>query len=345
MGDTIRTARIVFAAALVVGSVAACTRNGPPAPVEVKGSQNYGRASSLASVSRPVESGAIVVQRGDTLNGLARRHNVAAHDLIETNHLRAPYALQVGQRLSLPRAHESATRVVETQPAAVDHAPVGSAPPAVPAGRVESAPIAPISSAPVATPPSATAAAVTAEPVRTASVPRATEPVSEARAIEAPSHAAPTASLSERQIAAVEPASVAMPARAGRGFQWPVRGRVVSDFGPKGGGLHNDGINIAATRGTPIRAAESGVVVYAGNELRGFGNLVLLRHADGWMTAYGHADDLTVQRGDQVRRGQVIGKVGATGNVSTPQIHFEIRRGSRPVNPREHLVSESASAE
>jgi murein DD-endopeptidase MepM/ murein hydrolase activator NlpD len=144
---------------------------------------------------------------------------------------------------------------------------------------------------------------------------------------------------------AVEPAAVTVPPRAGRAFVWPVRGRVVSDYGPKGGGLHNDGINIAAAQGTPIRAAESGVVVYAGNELRGFGNLILLQHADGWMTTYAHADEIVVQRGEQVRRGQVIGKVGATGNVTSPQVHFEIRRGSRAVNPHEHLASETASAD
>jgi murein DD-endopeptidase MepM/ murein hydrolase activator NlpD len=116
-----------------------------------------------------------------------------------------------------------------------------------------------------------------------------------------------------------------------------VQGRIVSDFGPKPGGLHNDGINISAARGAPIHAAENGVVVYAGNELRGFGNLLLVRHADGWVTAYGHCDQLLVRRGQQVRRGQAIARVGSTGNVRTPQLHFEVRRGTRPVNPNEFL--------
>ncbi|HEX2116844.1 MAG TPA: M23 family metallopeptidase [Alphaproteobacteria bacterium] len=344
MGDIIRIVKVVVLAALAAGSVAACTRNGPPAPVEVKGSQHYGRATSMAATAT---GGAIVVQRGDTLYALARKHNVPPQTLIAANDLRAPYTLHVGQRLSLPGAPVPATRVVETRPAASEPLPAGSIPPAVPAGRVESTPLAPISSTPVS---SAPATSTVAEPARPAPVAMQTSEPARANVAahaaepQAPTQIAPTGSLSEH-VAAVEPASVTLPARAGRGFQWPVRGRVVSDFGPKGGGLHNDGINIAASRGTPIRAAESGVVVYAGNELRGFGNLVLLRHADGWMTAYGHADELTVQRGDQVRRGQVIGRVGATGNVTSPQIHFEIRRGSRPVNPRDHLVSESASAE
>jgi murein DD-endopeptidase MepM/ murein hydrolase activator NlpD len=119
---------------------------------------------------------------------------------------------------------------------------------------------------------------------------------------------------------------------------------VVSDFGSKPGGLQNDGINIAAPRGTAIRAAEAGVVVYAGNELRGFGNLLLVKHRDGWVTAYAHAEELLVRRGEQVKRGQVIAKVGATGNVSSPQLHFEVRKGSRPLNPRDYLGPQTASA-
>ena len=115
-------------------------------------------------------------------------------------------------------------------------------------------------------------------------------------------------------------------------------------FGPQGGGLHNDGINIAAPRGTPVHAAENGVVVYAGNELPGFGNLLILRHSDGWMTAYGHNDAIRVRRGETVRRGQVISTVGQTGGVTTPQLHFEIRRGSDPVDPSRYLATSSTAS-
>ena len=131
--------------------------------------------------------------------------------------------------------------------------------------------------------------------------------------------------------------------RAGSRFLWPLEGKLLSSFGPKKGGLHNDGINIAAARGTPVRAAENGVVAYAGNELKGFGNLILVRHDGGWVTAYAHAEEITAQRGDQVRRGQVLGKVGQTGNVASPQLHFEIRRGTRAVDPRELLSGGAAS--
>jgi murein DD-endopeptidase MepM/ murein hydrolase activator NlpD len=122
-----------------------------------------------------------------------------------------------------------------------------------------------------------------------------------------------------------------------RGFMWPLRGKVISNFGPKTKGLHNDGINIAAPRGAPVRAAEGGVVAYAGNELRGFGNLLLLKHKNGWVTAYAHNDKLLVNRGDTVGKGQIIARVGSTGAVASPQLHFEIRRGKRAIDPKKHL--------
>jgi murein DD-endopeptidase MepM/ murein hydrolase activator NlpD len=121
-------------------------------------------------------------------------------------------------------------------------------------------------------------------------------------------------------------------------FAWPVQGKVISTFGPKPEGLNNDGINIAAPRGAPVLAAENGVVVYAGNEIPGFGNLVLLRHADGWATAYAHNETLLVEKGDRVARGQQIARVGATGSVSEPQSHFEIRKGNEPVDPVPYLA-------
>jgi murein DD-endopeptidase MepM/ murein hydrolase activator NlpD len=125
-------------------------------------------------------------------------------------------------------------------------------------------------------------------------------------------------------------------------FFWPVNGKVISPFGPKDGGQHNDGINIAAPLGTPVKAAENGVVVYAGNELRGFGNLLLIRHADGWVSAYAHCDTLLVKRGSQVRRGQVIARVGQTGNVDSPQLHFELRKGAQAVDPMTELAPQGA---
>jgi murein DD-endopeptidase MepM/ murein hydrolase activator NlpD len=112
-----------------------------------------------------------------------------------------------------------------------------------------------------------------------------------------------------------------------------VQGRLISQYGAGGNGERNDGINIAADRGTPFRAAAAGEVTYVGNELRGFGNLLLIRHDNGYVTAYAHADRITVARGQRVEAGQFVGYLGATGDVREPQLHFEIRRGTQPVNP------------
>jgi murein DD-endopeptidase MepM/ murein hydrolase activator NlpD len=120
-------------------------------------------------------------------------------------------------------------------------------------------------------------------------------------------------------------------------FRWPVNGRVITAFGPKPSGQQNDGINVSVPEGTPIKAAEDGVVAYAGNELKTYGNLVLVRHSNGYVTAYAHASEILVKRDEPVKRGQVIAKTGQTGNVAAPQLHFEIRKGSTPVDPAPFL--------
>lgn len=119
---------------------------------------------------------------------------------------------------------------------------------------------------------------------------------------------------------------------------WPVRGRVVGTYGPGPNGTHNDGLNILAPAGTPVIAADAGTVAYVGNELRGYGNLILIKHDDGWMTAYAHNEKLLVKRGQRVTRGEVIAHVGATGAVSQPQLHFEIRKGTQALDPENYLV-------
>jgi murein DD-endopeptidase MepM/ murein hydrolase activator NlpD len=131
------------------------------------------------------------------------------------------------------------------------------------------------------------------------------------------------------------------PQRSGRGFLWPVKGKVLAGYGTTGKGLHNDGLNIAAPRGAAVKAAENGVVVYAGNELKGFGNLLLLKHEGGWVTAYAHNDQLLVGRGDSVKRGQPIARVGSSGNVQSPQLHFEIRKGTKAVDPVPEMTGTS----
>jgi murein DD-endopeptidase MepM/ murein hydrolase activator NlpD len=120
-------------------------------------------------------------------------------------------------------------------------------------------------------------------------------------------------------------------------FRWPAKGRIIAAFGSKSNGGQNDGINLAVPEGTPIKAADDGIVAYAGNELKGYGNLVLIRHANGFVSAYANASELLVKRGDTIKRGQVIAHAGQTGNVTSPQLHFEIRKGSTPVDPTKYL--------
>jgi murein DD-endopeptidase MepM/ murein hydrolase activator NlpD len=175
---------------------------------------------------------------------------------------------------------------------------------------------------------------------------RNSTPVASAAPAPAPRYAAAMPSNSARMVqpaqekpeTAEPPASAAEPMGSTPGFRWPVRGRIITGFGPKPTGQQNDGINLAVPEGTAIKAADDGVVAYAGNELKGYGNLVLVRHPNGYVTAYAHASELMVKRGDQIKRGQVIAKSGQTGNVTSPQLHFEIRKGATPVDPMQFLT-------
>jgi murein DD-endopeptidase MepM/ murein hydrolase activator NlpD len=144
----------------------------------------------------------------------------------------------------------------------------------------------------------------------------------------------PTASVKPNETAAAMTSAEADAAGVAPEFRWPARGRIIEAF--KAGG--NDGINIAVPEGTSVRAAESGVVAYAGDELKGYGNLVLIRHPNGFVTAYANNGELDVKRGETVKRGQIIAKSGQTGNVNSPQLHFELRKGSTPVDPTSYLA-------
>ncbi|KRE15037.1 hypothetical protein ASE63_17485 [Bosea sp. Root381] len=161
-----------------------------------------------------------------------------------------------------------------------------------------------------------------AKPVVVASAP-ATEPKVTAVPKAEPEAAVTTASLPKQEEASEK-----------ADFRWPARGRVIAGFSGRGG---NEGINIAVPEGTPVKAAEGGTVAYAGSELKGYGNLVLIRHPNGYVSAYAHNGELNVKRGETVKRGQVVAKSGQTGNVSSPQLHFELRKGSSPVDPTPYL--------
>ncbi len=279
------------------------------------------------------------VQPGDTLSAVARRYGIGTSELVQANALTPPFALRTGQVLVLPGS------------AGPPAAPTLVAAPVRPPAPVTSRPMTTVDTTSLPPPPPAPAAAPppSASMPSATSLPEAPRPAAPApaqvAALPMPPAAAPVVA-EPASLTTVEPPAApeeAVPAHGGR-FLWPVHGTVVSDFGSKPGGLQNDGINIAASRGTLIHAADAGVVVYAGNELRGFGNLLLLKHHGGWVTAYAHAEELLVHRGDEVRRGQVVARVGSTGGVATPQLHFEVRKGSRPLNPRDYLGPQTASA-
>jgi len=208
---------------------------------------------------------------------------------------------------------------------AIDPPPPAAPPPAdrVPAPEPEPTPARPGT----ADPPAAPLSPPPPEP----------RPEPELAAVPAPEPATGDGAIAGGTARAGLPPAVEPPPMVGGGFRWPVSGEILSGFGVKGDGSRNDGINIAAPRGTPVTAAQSGVVAYAGDDLRGFGNLVILRHEGGWVTAYAHTERILVDRGEAVTRGQAIATVGTSGDVATPQLHFEMRRGREAVDPLDHL--------
>lgn len=322
---------------------------------------------TVGQILQMPHGGEYVVARDDTLLGVAKRLGVSFSTLARINNLSSPYVLRVGQRLKLPAA-EGDTAIAAAQPQAPAEAgrpvAVAALPPPAATAPVQVTPAAPQQATqgnaerggysslaerekiipppppPPPPPPQATAGSVAApsqaaQPAPTAASSTAPVPAAPPAAVPAAEPAEPAAET--RQTAAAAAPLGSPPPMRGRGFIWPVRGSVISEFGTTGKGQHNDGINIVVPRGTPVVAAQDGIVAYAGNELRGFGNLLLVKHADGWMTAYAHNDQLLVKRGDTVKRGQQIAKAGDSGGVSQPQVHFEIRQGTRAVDPMSYL--------
>jgi murein DD-endopeptidase MepM/ murein hydrolase activator NlpD len=254
----------------------------------------------VAAVAAP--SSFHFVNHGDTLASIARKNHISAAELARANGLEPSAKLKLGAKLTVPGAKTAAVAAPLAAPLAA--APVAAAPVAAALQPVAAAPV-------VATKMAAVA------PAQSARMAQATTNIEEKPA-ETPAKAAETTS--------------SLPT-----FRWPVRGKVITSYGAKTNGKSNDGINVAVPEGTPVKAAEDGVVAYSGNELKGYGNLVLVRHSNGYVTAYAHASELLVKRGDPIKRGQVIAKSGQSGEVASPQLHFEIRKGSSPVDPLQFL--------
>ena len=272
----------------------------------------------------------VTVEPGDNVYLIARRYNVQMKSIIETNGLRPPYILYPGQvlRLNAPIIHNvrgGDTLYAISRRYGVDMRALAQA-------NGIASPYTIFPGQRLAVPESYTAADVVATTAQQEqSPPSRSAPPKRSQPRTGPS------SVGQKASSPPPVAPPAPPARAGSRFIWPVDGRVVANYGPAGKGLHNDGINIEVSRGATVKAAENGVVAYSGNELQGFGNLLLIKHADGWMSAYAHNDQLLVKRGDRVNRGQVISRAGESGSVRSPQLHFELRRGTKAVDPLQFL--------
>jgi murein DD-endopeptidase MepM/ murein hydrolase activator NlpD len=338
----------------------------PPAQPKLETTASVAPRSVAATRPAAQTAGTtIIVGTSDTLDILARRYNVTPAAILAANGYKGPRTLSPGQQLIIPHAAAvAAAAPVSPAPASKPVAAV-SAPPSVhfvnrgdtllSIARRNHLPVAELAKANnlatsaklklgsrLTVPGGKMAAAAPAAPVAAAqpiaTLPAAAPPARQvATSIQQPSarlaQAAPTAEEKEADapVKASE-ATGALPT-----FRWPVRGKVITSYGAKTNGKSNDGINLAVPEGTPVKAAEDGVVAYAGNELKGYGNLVLVRHSNGYVTAYAHASELMVKRGDNIKRGQVIAKSGQSGEVGSPQLHFEIRKGSSPVDPLQFL--------
>jgi murein DD-endopeptidase MepM/ murein hydrolase activator NlpD len=262
-----------------------------------------------------INANVVIANRGDTVYALSRRHRVPVRTIIESNNLKPPYHLRIGQRVMLPRSQRHNVRRGETfygiaqqyRVHPYDLARLNKLSP--PYGiRVGQRLLLPENSS-----------IINQEKRRNVFRLKPADPKVSNKSVIVPKSILPT------------------PAISGRGFVWPVRGEVISNFGAKAKGMRNDGINISSRRGASVVAAENGVVVYAGNELRSFGNLLLIKHSGGWVTAYAHNEKVLVKRGVRVSKGQPIATVGSSGNVKKPQLHFEMRRGRIARDPRKYL--------
>ena len=337
----------------------------PPAhPLETTGSV---APRSVAAAHAPAQGGTtIIVGTSDTLDTLAHRYNVSPAAILQANGYKGPRALSPGQQLIIPRqtaavaAPAPALAAPASRPVAAAAAPivhvVNHGDTLLSIARRNHMSVAELAKANSLDPQAKLKLGMklTVPGAKTAAVVPAAQPVAAA----APQTAAALAPPATKMAAAggppqsarlaqsntkVEDTAADTPAKAADAtgalptFRWPVRGKVITSYGAKTNGKANDGINLAVPEGTPVKAAEDGVVAYSGNELKGYGNLVLVRHSNGYVTAYAHASELLVKRGDTIKRGQIIAKSGQSGEVGSPQLHFEIRKGSSPVDPLQFL--------
>lgn len=301
----------------------------------------------------------VVVKPGDTLYALAKKHGLSVSEMAALNGLMEPYQLSVGQKLLLKSKTEPVEtadvlqvnkpkNMVQTTRVELQEIVVARGDTLYSISRKYSIPVNDLAVMNKLTPPfelsvgqklrvpnlaeasvARNSKTVTANVVKT----EVKGVVAEKQTTTKTVAAQPVRKISSDPTKKLPTIS----ARSSSKFAWPVRGKILSAYGAKSNGLFNDGINISATRGTAVKAAENGVVAYAGNEVKGMGNLVIIQHDGGWMTVYAHMDSMNVRRGHKVSVGQKIGTVGETGKVDSPQLHFEIRKGTKAYNPSSYL--------
>ena len=301
----------------------------------------------------------VVVKPGDTLYALAKKHGLSVSEIAALNGLMEPYQLSVGQKLLLKSKTEPVEtadvlqvnkpkNMVQTTRVELQEIVVARGDTLYSISRKYSTPVNDLAVMNKLTPPfelsvgqklrvpnlaeasmARNSKTVTANVVKT----EVKGVVAEKQTTTTTVAAQPVKKISSDPTKKLPTIS----ARSSSKFAWPVRGKILSAYGAKSNGLFNDGINISATRGTAVKAAENGVVAYAGNEVKGMGNLVIVQHDGGWMTVYAHMDSMNVRRGHKVSVGQKIGTVGETGKVDSPQLHFEIRKGTKAYNPYSYL--------
>ncbi len=317
-----------------------CSINDEKLPVVVNAGQEVKLNPTDRVLTVPVQ-GYVEVQPGDTVYAISRRYGLVVREIIEENGLKAPYKLMSGQRLELPLPKAYSVTYGDTiysisRRFNIDLRTIVSMNNLPPPYQLKIGKVLKIPSK--YSVPSGLAGRKTAKIILNVRIPFENgPPLPRPRPNKVKKGLTSSSSVDNKNIAKKAKFLPIPPAREMSRFLWPVRGRIIANFGPRLGGLHNDGINIAAPHGAPILAAENGVVAYAGQGLRGFGKLLLIKHTEGWTTAYAHASNILVKRGEEVKRGQAIATVGRSGGVSRPQLHFEVRRGARAIDPKRYL--------
>lgn len=287
-----------------------------PAPIEnhsrdlytKNGKYSTNKYTSFSTKSQENDAATIEIQPGDTLYGIAIKHNVNIRDLVEENSLKPPYNLYTGRKLRIPQAlyynvDEGDTLYSISREYKININEIVALNKMEPPYKI-----------------------IAGQKIKISGQKMRSKIIEKPRTATYKSPRNDKPNIVKRVLASKN-----------NRFSWPAKGRIISDFGPKKGGLYNDGINIQANLGDEVKSAENGTVAYVGNELKGYGNLIIIKHQGGWVSAYGHLGQTKVMRGEKVDKSQIIASVGNSGNVDSSQLYFGLRKGRDAVNPKFYL--------